>query len=155
MNISDVPEGAEAWLLDGRHLTVVKRCAEDRVSGETTVRFDGGLRKTFTWDQEDPVAFSSAADMRAGQLKSRVEKMNALIKSFPCLDGRAGWRGDDDNHFRGCMTGMSTGERLAAEFVLYVWDRTENRFDFNAAVLKWDDGNRAALIKWLQNPWWM
>lgn len=88
-------------------------------------------------------------------VKVTQTKMQALINSFPALKGRAGWRGDDSAHFRKCMTGMSSGEYCAAEFVLYVWNRVDNKFDMDRAINTWDQQNMDVFLDWLQNPWWM
>ena len=83
-------------------------------------------------------------------------RMEYLIESFPCLKGRAAWRGDDSKHFKASMRGMSTSERHCAEFVLMVWNRFENKkFNLGEAAAKLDDENLAPIRAWLAKPWWM
>lgn len=79
--------------------------------------------------------------------------IHSLVDSFPALRGRARWIGDDSKAFKKCMRGMSSGERHAALFVLYVWNHFENKFDFDAAINSWDNNNLAAFRDWLKNPW--
>ena len=86
-----------------------------------------------------------------------------LIKSFPCLRIKVGsdWRPyefEPDLFYENadCWSG---GERLCVLFVLNVWNPgyakhkgwTFNLFDFIGTA---DPGNRAALLKWCENPIW-
>lgn len=55
---------------------------------------------------------------------------------------------------------ISAATRDAAAFVLHVWSGGRSgpwrglTFDAVAAISRWDEGNRAAFLRWCSNPWW-
>jgi hypothetical protein len=56
------------------------------------------------------------------------------------------------------VSGISYGERIAAQFLLAVWDPNEEwkcgKFDVMTALRKWDDDHLGAFIVWAKDPWW-
>ncbi len=91
----------------------------------------------------------------------RDHKMLALVNSFPCLRLKncplALW---DGRRFQAWAKEklLSSGERHAARFVLFVWNpRTRwsiGKFKLEDALGIWDDGNRRAFVEWVRRPWW-
>ncbi len=85
-----------------------------------------------------------------------------LIKSFPCLQLRTRrWIGRttrfDPDEFYQLFERASSSERLGALFVLNVWSHSYAdlkgwTFDLFAFVNCADDGNRKALLNWIENP---
>jgi hypothetical protein len=90
------------------------------------------------------------------------EILRGIAESFPCLRGcildACFFEGqfDPDDLARN-MRYWSHGEKLAARFILTVWNPSEARkrgwrFDAAEALAVWDSDNRAAYIAWCRNP---
>jgi hypothetical protein len=94
------------------------------------------------------------------------EAMAALARLFPSMRGVSGadpWSVED--LIAWCNSGAPTsGSGWAARFLLAVWnpgtDWTEfgipgrGKFDLMEAWSCWDDRHRAAVLEWLQAPFW-
>ena len=52
----------------------------------------------------------------------------------------------------------SHGERVAAQFLLAVWDPSTDwqcgRFDLMEALRIWDESHHKAFLAWARDPWW-
>jgi hypothetical protein len=93
----------------------------------------------------------------------RSGDMQSLIDAFPCLRRKGvRWKTGDMNDgsadFEAQISGMSSGEREAALFVLQVWNpytkrHASRRFNVVEALNRWDEGNRAAFIAYCSDPW--
>ena len=100
--------------------------------------------------------------------------MSALANSFPGLRGRPGaepWDAIAMLRYL-CTGGGSHGEKLAARFVLGVWNSAEDweatakkqgieypetaaaKFDVFEAISTWDDEHRQAFLTWCEAPFW-
>ncbi len=86
-------------------------------------------------------------------------RMTELAQDFPSLHGALGvdpWEPAELN--RWAAGPASHGERLAARFLLAVWDPgTEweaGRLDVVEAFRVWDLKHRVAFLKWAADPWW-
>lgn len=92
---------------------------------------------------------------------STHDRMCELVVSFPCI-ARAKCR-DATGHWDPVVFiswakthAYSHGEKLAARFVLGVWNTDGwralgKRFDFFEAMTT---ENRAAFVRWAERPWW-
>jgi hypothetical protein len=82
--------------------------------------------------------------------------IKALILTFPCLQGFAPAPGErfDPDEWMHAFEMASSGERQCAAFILAVWNPMVfgdqfNLIEFAGSV---DAGNRAALMAWLERP---
>lgn len=89
----------------------------------------------------------------AGYDPALNNKMMSLAMSFPCLAvnrerwapaGRWDWQA-----MRRFSRACSSGEKQAARFILWVFNRYDHKFDFQEAVLVWGRAERAAFSAWL------
>lgn len=84
----------------------------------------------------------------------------ALARSFPCLEHKLrGYVKWDAIAFRKMSRAWSHGERLAADFVLTVWNYYDAKregclFDFCDAVSVLDAGNLVPVYEWARDPAW-
>src|SRR4051812_22080942 len=86
-------------------------------------------------------------------------KMTTLVRGFPCLRravGVSSWEALELD--RWAAGPVSTGERITAQFLLAVWDPSNEwtcgRFDVMEALRVWDLKHRAAFLRWASDPWW-
>lgn len=80
------------------------------------------------------------------------EKMSALVKSFNLgLPGENPW---DPEKLKKSIGVLSSGERMSAQFLLWVWNHYDNEFDLFTALNRWDDDRLAAFVAWAKAPWW-
>lgn len=90
--------------------------------------------------------------------------MDSLIAALPSLVRKGAPRfGTNSDAWRRWMKGTcySDGERLAAAFVLFVWNHYTNRkersaffrFDLALAMNLFDPEHLAAFSAWAANPW--
>ena len=97
----------------------------------------------------------------------QMEQMTKFCNSFPCLRGRPGTNTWDQFKFaEWASRPISSGERMAAAFVLAVWSGSAKEevwnqepysvghFDSIEALAIWDPGNREAYIAWCKAPFW-
>lgn len=94
------------------------------------------------------------------------ERMVALIYSFPILKreapGLTPWKPERWAKWWRTSGAQTDGSVHAVAFILSVWagcnaDHWKRRgysFDVVRAFGSWDDRQRAAFLKWAQNPWW-
>ncbi len=85
------------------------------------------------------------------------ERMTLLAESFPALQRAPGvrpWRAGD---LDGWSSVCSSGELHAVRFVLHVWNSHHEwdcgPFEVVKAYQVWDEGNRAAFARWVEDPW--
>lgn len=92
---------------------------------------------------------------------SAVGIITRLARSFPCLTGA---RGLSPWHPRrldiwGLVPARSFEARYAVAFVLNVWDCRSRwsvgPFDAVAALLQWDEADRAAFLGYANDPFWV
>ncbi len=89
-------------------------------------------------------------------LASDVERIQALARSFPSIDDHpAVVRWNPVALDEWASTVASTGERLAAGFVLRVWNcghEWATPFDVFDAIQRWDANHVAAFQAWAAHP---
>lgn len=93
------------------------------------------------------------------QPEERAKAICELILKFPCLKRLRiqpeQWEAES---FDRQSLKFSSGERLAAQFVLGVWNPQTKwecgRFDLMEAASRFDEDHRHVILEWLQNPWW-
>lgn len=100
---------------------------------------------------------------------TNAELMERLCNSFPALRGVPGTAPWDQRRFaKWASGGISTAERLAAAFVLSVWNGGTpadggwwnqkpyhvGRFDVVNAFGRWDSEQQAAFLAWCADPFW-
>lgn len=96
------------------------------------------------------------ASEHGGKLSHTID---VLIRSFPSLIGKPGASPWDALILdRWAASGIpSHGERVAAQFVLGVWDPRANwscgQFDVFEAMRIWDCKHQAAFLEWVSRPW--
>lgn len=86
-------------------------------------------------------------------------RMTAFALTFPSMGYAAGIKPWDADEFDAWGSGpRSHGERVAAQFLLAVWDPSCEwkcgRFDLMEALRVWDEAHHRAFVKWASNPWW-
>jgi len=86
-------------------------------------------------------------------------RMTELARSFPCLRDAPGvdpW--DPQALDRWAVGPASHGERVAASFLLAVWDSSTDwtcgRFDLMEALNVWPESHRVPFLQWACDPWW-
>lgn len=86
------------------------------------------------------------------------ERMSVFAETFPCLRNKPGvlpW--NPQKLQRWASTVASSGERHCARFVLNVWNPYHKwrlgKFLLVEAMNVLDSGNREAMVRWIQNPW--
>lgn len=111
----------------------------------------------------DRVMMKAAMEQRS--LNER-EKMSLLCDSFPSLRDAPGACPWDQHAFaKWASTGISDGERLAAAFVLSVWNGGDGgwwterpfrvgTFDAVRAFAVWDYQHQEAFSAWCKHPFW-
>jgi hypothetical protein len=86
-------------------------------------------------------------------------KMTVLAQTFPSMSKASGAEPWDAVELDAWGNGpRSHGERVAAQFLLAVWDPSTDwkcgRFDLMEALRIWDDTHHKAFLKWVTDPWW-
>ncbi len=81
-----------------------------------------------------------------------------LAYNFPTLSKKvphiASADGFDAQYLYENSRGLSHGERLAADFVLSVFNSSEWRFDMHEALCTWDAAHREVFLAWAAAPFW-
>lgn len=115
-----------------------------------------------------------SAARRARWPSDTREAMTVLAESFPTLKGSPGVRPWDEGAFLAwlCTDGHSHGRLVAAQFILSVWNPSTDwaehakdveklsypehakRFDLLEAIGIFDRKHTAALIAWIDAPFW-
>ena len=81
------------------------------------------------------------------------EKMTRLAGTLPSMRDRIGAQPFDAEVLRQQMGYLSSGEILAAQFLLAVWN-SHNEFSVMRALTTWDEAHCAAFVAWAKDPWW-
>lgn len=87
------------------------------------------------------------------------KRMTELVLSFPCLEGALGVEPFDAEELdRWAADPISHGQRITAQFILWVWDGSTDwgcgRFDLAEALHIWPPEHHQAFLRWAANPWW-
>jgi hypothetical protein len=87
------------------------------------------------------------------------QKMTAFAQTFPTMRYASGVEPWDALKLDTWGNGpRSHGERVAAQFLLNVWDQSTDwksgRFDLMEALRIWDTEHHRAFLNWVSDPWW-
>jgi hypothetical protein len=87
------------------------------------------------------------------------KRMSKLAESFPCLRDAHGVNPFDAKALdRWATDPTSHGQRITAQFILWVWDRSTDwecgRFDLAEALQVWLPEHHRAFLNWTSDPWW-
>ena len=101
--------------------------------------------------------------MPLSDISTLTEKMQTRIDAMPCLKAKGiRWqlgnvnRGSRD--FTDQCRGMSHGERLAATFIIHLWNWSDPvkgwEFNFGEAMNGLDQREIDVIREWMKNPWY-
>lgn len=80
-------------------------------------------------------------------------RLAALAHTFPSL-AHAPVEPFDPDALVAWKHGASHGQKLAADFVLHVFNRYSNDFNLGEAMSRWDSAHIAAFAAWAASPWY-